>query len=221
VSVEAGGLLARPKRPLVTRETAGRTALEIIDEEGLESFTLPRLAARMSVSTPALYHHFADRSELLSLVAQIVVDEAVRPARPANPGDWRAWVLENSLNLRTAILRHHNAAPVLLWFPPRIYVGERYDEGAEVLATAGVPLPVVIQILHGIETLAMGATLTEAMRPQTQDEPIFPGADEDLLPWLAKALEENQLDRLQLYSEMILSFLDGVLHRYEVSQSTR
>jgi AcrR family transcriptional regulator len=221
VSVEAGGLLARPKRPLVTRETAGRTALEIIDEEGLDSFTLPRLAARMSVSTPALYHHFADRNELLSLVAQLVIDDAVRPARPANPGDWRGWVLENSLNLRTAILRHHNAAPVLLWFPPRIYVGERYDEGAEVLAAAGVPLPVVIQILHGIETLAMGATLTEAMRPQTPDEPIFPGADEDLLPWLSKALEANQFDRLQLYCEMILSFLDGALHRYAVGDSAR
>ncbi|WP_067671463.1 TetR family transcriptional regulator [Nocardia miyunensis] len=208
--------MGRPRKPLVTREGVGRTALEIIDEEGLDSFTLPRLAARMGVTTPALYHHFADRNEILSLVAQLILDEAVRPPRPQDPRDWRAWVLENSLNLRTAVLRHRNAAPVLLMFPPRVHVGQRYDEGVEVLATAGVPVPLIIQILDGIETISMGAALREAMRPQPPDEPIFPGAAEGLLPWLAKALEQNELDTVQLYSESLLSFLDGVLHRHQV-----
>ena len=211
--------MGRPPRPLVTRESAGRRALAIIDKEGLDAFTLPRVAAQMGVSTPALYHHFADRNELLSLVAQLVVDEAIRPPRPARPQDWQAWVLESSLNLREAVLRHRNAAPVLLQFPPRVLVGQRYDEAADVLAWAGVPLPLLIQILDGIETLAMGATLTAAMRPHTL-EPIFPGAEEGQLRWLAMALEHNDLDEVGLYSEQILSFLDGVLHRHETGQPT-
>ncbi|MCX2929972.1 TetR family transcriptional regulator [Mycobacterium sp. CVI_P3] len=209
--------MGRPPSPLVTRESAGRMALTIIDKDGLEAFTLPRLAAQMGVSTPALYHHFADRNELLTLVAHLVVGEAVRPPRPKRRKDWQQWVLDSSLNLREAVLRHRNAAPILLQFPPRVLVGKRYDEAAEVLAWAGVPKALLIQILDGIETLAMGATLTAAVRQQAL-EPIFPGAEEGQLPSLAMALEHNDCDELQLYSEAILSFLDGVMHRHEAAQ---
>src|ERR1700759_3559381 len=131
-------------------------ALVLLDEDGLAAFTLPRLAAKMGVSTPALYHHFTDRNELLAQVAHLVVDDAIRPPRPTRKQDWQQWVLDSSLNLREAVLRHRNAAPVLLQFPPRVLVGQRYDEAAEVLNWAGVPPALLIQILDGIETLAMG-----------------------------------------------------------------
>ena len=65
-----------------------------------------------------MYHHFTDRNELLGQVAHLVVDGAVRPPWPTRRQDWQQWVLESSLNLREAVLRHPNAAPVLLQFPP-------------------------------------------------------------------------------------------------------
>lgn len=89
-------------------------------------------------------------------------------------------------------------------------VAQRYDEAVEVLSWAGVPASLLIQIFHGIETLAMGATLTAAVRRQAI-EPIFPGAEDGQLPSLAMALEHNESDEVQLYSEAILSFLDGVI----------
>lgn len=212
--------MARPVEERITRETAGRTALALIDEVGLDAFTLPKLAARLGVTTPALYHHFADRNELLSAVAEQMLDGADRPPTPADPQEWRGWLVACSLNLRIAVLEHRRAAPVLLQFPPRLFVAEWFDAAAEVLFQADVPAADVIQILDGIEVLSIGAILNEATRTRTDGEPVFPGGDTSH-PFLARALDANHFDDVQLYSARIEKFLDGVLPESERERLSR
>ncbi|HTC82023.1 MAG TPA: helix-turn-helix domain-containing protein, partial [Acidimicrobiia bacterium] len=60
--------MARPSKPLISKDASARAALEIIDAEGLEALSLERLAKELGVRAPSLYHHFADKAEILARV---------------------------------------------------------------------------------------------------------------------------------------------------------
>ena len=61
--------MARPDKPLISRERAARAALDVIDTQGLTGLNLETVARRIGVKAPSLYYHFKDKSELLSEVA--------------------------------------------------------------------------------------------------------------------------------------------------------
>jgi TetR/AcrR family transcriptional regulator, tetracycline repressor protein len=202
--------MARPRQPLISRRSAAAAALHIIDTEGLDALSLPRLARDLHVSAPSLYHHFEDKSAILAAVSRTIVAEVKVPRKP--PTDqWHDWFVQMSLNFRTVILKHRNAAPLLLQFRPRLHL-TGYDDSAEFLAECGMPLDLHVQILEGMETLTLGATLTEAMRHTTARKPSFPHLDPERQPHLAAALAANEFSQKQVFENMIRSYLYGVEH---------
>ena len=61
--------MPRPTNPMISRRGAAQAALAVIDEHGLDGFSMALVAKRLSVKPPSLYHHFRDRRELLAEVA--------------------------------------------------------------------------------------------------------------------------------------------------------
>ena len=202
--------MARPSRPLISRSSAVEAAIEIIDREGLDAFSLPRLAKYLGVSAPSLYHHFTDKSEILAKVARYILGAGKIPTREPGP-DWPEYFVTLSLNLRQSVLRHRNAAPVILEYLPRDLLAGPYEEAAKYLAASGVPAHLHVRILDGLERLSVGASLSEAMRKPSTRRTIFPNIDPDEQPTLAQALEENELSSKMLFEEMVRSFLYGVM----------
>lgn len=202
--------MPRPLQPKISRRSAVATSIAIIDAEGLEAFSLPRLAKELNVRTPSLYHHFADKNEIMSEVARAIVRKTTIPRKRAG-ADWPEWFVSLSMNFRQAILRHSNAAPVLLQFLPRNLLIDLYEESAEFLAASGVPTHLHVLILDGMEKLSLGATLAEAMRAPATRATIFPNVDAAKQPTLAKALAENEMTARRLFEETIRSFLYGVI----------
>lgn len=201
--------MARPKQALISQKTAVAAALEIIDTEGLDAFSLPRLARHMGVRAPSLYHHFEDKSAILASVSRAVVAETKMPRQP--PADqWQDWFVKLSLNFRTAVLRHRNAAPLLLQYPPREAMTRLYDDAAAYLEASGVPSRLHVPILDGLEPLTFGATLIEATRPQGPRRPLFPNVDPQTMPVLAAAVEANKLTPTQIFEQTIRGFLVGI-----------
>src|SRR6185369_14231763 len=113
-----GSTMARPRSPLISRETAVRAGLEVIDELGLDAFSLPLLAKKLNVKAPSLYHHFRDKSEVLAEIARQIMLDADEPRRLPTD-DWQEAVVSLSISAHRSILRHPNAAPLLLLYPPR------------------------------------------------------------------------------------------------------
>jgi AcrR family transcriptional regulator len=202
--------MPRPSKPLISRSAAVAAALEIIDAEGLEAFSVPKLAKHLGVQAPSLYYHFADKAELMSAVALHVIGEAALPRRKPGP-DWPEYFVSLGLNFRQAILRHRKAAPVLLEALPRAVLLRRYEDAAQFLAASGVPEHLHVQILDGMERLALGAVLTEAVRSPSSRATIFPDVDPASQPAMARALAANDRSSKRLYEEMIRSFLHGVV----------
>lgn len=201
--------MARPSTPLISRQATIAAALSIIDDEGLDALSLPRLARELNVKAPSFYHHFASKDEILAGVAESIVAETVFPTESA-ASDWVEWITQLCLNFRTAVLRHRNAAPILMRFLPRDSLVDRYESAAARLVEFGVPTDLHVQILDGLEKLALGTTIAEAVQPPTRAPVRFRAADPERHPVLTAAGAANRLTQRQTFERAIRSYLLGV-----------
>ena len=201
--------MPRPAQPLLTPATIAAAALAIIDAEGLEAFSLKRLARDMEVQAPSLYHHFPDKASILEEVARAIVLETPRP-RERNPEDWIEYLVAQSLNFRRTVLRHAHAAPVLLQFMPRDVLAPVYEVSARLLADAGVPAHLHVLVLDALDRFTLGAALTEAMKRPGARREIFPNVEPAEEPAMARAVAANRLTPETLWAESIRTFLRGI-----------
>jgi AcrR family transcriptional regulator len=78
--------------------------LAIADADGLEAVSMRRLAAELGVAAMSLYHHVADKDELLELMADAIAAEMVVPGEM--PGHWRDALRAIAHGTRDTFLRH-------------------------------------------------------------------------------------------------------------------
>jgi AcrR family transcriptional regulator len=201
--------MARPTKPLISKDACARAALEIIDGEGLEALSLERLAKEIGVRAPSLYHHFADKAEILARVARLVTLEVPVPPQPSHD-DWPEWMVEMCVGFRRAIMAHPNAAPLLLRYYPRQFMLSSYERASRVLDEVGVPIELHILIIEGVDKLTLGSGLYGAYG-QATGQPAFPAVDADRDPMLARALEANPYGDEEAFAETVRSFLRGVV----------
>lgn len=200
--------MARPPKPLILRHAVVEASLRIIDTEGLEAFSLPRLARALNVQAPSLYHHFDDKADILRAVARAIVVETQLPD-PKSVPNWIEWLVALSLAFRQSILRHRNAVPVVLQFMPRDVLIRNYNLSAQYLTEIGLPLAQVIVILDGLDKLTLGAAITEAMQGDDGGRPPFVNADPVSEPVLAAAAAANDRSATGVFAEAVRSFLRG------------
>ena len=201
--------MARPQEPLIERDRAVRVALEMIDEQGLAAFSVEKLARRLGVRGPSLYHHFAHRSELLARVADLILHEVPDQWEPGAPSASRPWderLVQATLELRRAVRRHHNAAAVMLEHFPRHMVLGTYENAVVAMQAAGVPLAFHVLIIEGLEKLALGFGLS---RPAT-DGAGFPELVGDEFPALRRAVTASPHDEDALFEAACRAFIEGV-----------
>jgi AcrR family transcriptional regulator len=202
--------MVRPAAITLTRDTIVDAALELMDRDGYAAFTLPRLSEVLGVRTPSLYHHFRDRGELLNEVARRVVQQTPLPRRrPGAP--WTEFFVDLSVNFRRTVLRHPNAAPVLVQFLPRDVMTPLFEVAASELATVDeLPLRLHVLVLDGLEKLALGAALVESAHPAASGRDAFGDLDPQEQPRLARAAAASAMNAEQLFVAAVRAFLDGV-----------
>jgi len=104
--------MARPRKPLLSRDRIVTAALSLIDEEGLAALSTRRLAAELGVSGPSLYNHFATKEAILDATADMVVAQ-VDLSMFGDGRDWRSALLEWARSYRAALTDHPNIVPFL------------------------------------------------------------------------------------------------------------
>jgi AcrR family transcriptional regulator len=192
----------------LSRDLIVQASLRIIDRDGLGELNLPGLAHELGVRAPSLYHHFRDKAAILAEVARAIVLETPYPKYRADP-DWVPWMVELCVNFRRAILRHPNAAPVLLEFLPRDVMLSRYEKSARKLRRAMVPEELHVVILDGCEKLALGSGLADAVHGQGRGRDAFRELDPQDHEVLNKALDVLSLTSEELFKAEVRNFLDG------------
>jgi TetR/AcrR family tetracycline transcriptional repressor len=202
--------MPRPASPLISHDAVVEASLRIIDREGLDAFSLPRLARELNVAAPSLYHHFADRADILRTVARAIVLQTRLPD-PAACATWVDWFVGISLAFRRAVLSHRNAAPILLEFMPRDLLVRNYEIGVRVLAEIGVPPGQRILVIDGLDTLTLGASLAAAAKGPERAGQVFASVDPDTEPMLAQELACNRRTAEELFADSVRSFLAGAV----------
>lgn len=200
-------VLGRPRTPLISREAATQAALTVIDECGLDNFSLGLVAKKMGVKSPSLYYHFKDKAELLAGVARYILLSS--DYRPDPERDWEEQTLDLCLQTRRALLQHPRAAPLILQFFPRHLLLEAYEQ-----AVIGYPQnrELHLAILEGVEKLTFGDALFEASA-RARGMPAMPEVDPARYPNLALSIAANTRDDEQTFREALLIFLAGVRQR--------
>ena len=199
--------MGRPSKPLISRDIATRAALEVIDTDGLDDFSLGAVARALNVKSPSLYYHFADKAELLSEVARRLLLDVRYP--DASVGDWEAQVIALCVATRRSILRHPNAAPLLLQFFPRHVLLGAYEE-----AVKGYPFPreLHVSIMDGLENLTFGHALFDASA-RARGVASMPPIDPEQFPNFARSVAANPYDDEGLFIESLKTYLAGARAR--------
>ncbi|MGC4192273.1 MAG: TetR/AcrR family transcriptional regulator C-terminal domain-containing protein [Thermomicrobiales bacterium] len=74
------------ERPNLTYNLIVDEALDLLDAEGLEGFSMRKLAARLGVEAMSIYHHLPNRQAILVAVADRIVGEI---RLPMSDSPWR------------------------------------------------------------------------------------------------------------------------------------
>lgn len=146
------------------RETILEASLEILDERGLDGFTLRALGERLGYSTMATYRHFANKEEIVDALADRLLDE-IRVDDPDDGSDPDDLIIDYTLRARQILLEHPALVPVIAARP--LASTERSDDMVRlflVFGAAGFPAPMIPESVLTLMSVTVGLILYEQQR---------------------------------------------------------
>ena len=201
--------MPRPKQPLISRAAAVSAVLRLIDEQGYESFSLEKLARELGVRGPSLYHHFANRSDVLTEASRALLSSVPLAPAPA-PGEWQEWFVGLCLGTYRLLMEHPRAAGLLYAYFPNTVIMPSHERGARVLAEAGVPAGDRWVIMRGLEKLVFGMAFADAGDAVHGRTHIPRGVERDRYPYLVEAIESGGAGGEALVQRSVRLYLAGV-----------
>ena len=188
----------------IDQEQIIRTSLNLIDNHGLEYFTLKALARELNIKAPSLYNHIHSKIELLAEVAKTLLLEATYPGD--SKLEWREVIVQVCLETRRVILRHPRAASLLLQFPPRELLLRAYEHSLKYFHTSEKYYQMISE---GVEKLTFGSAVLAAASVSREGGAGLT-VDAGRFPRLAAAVKANPYpDEEELFVQTLRWFLDS------------
>ncbi|QCR49189.1 TetR/AcrR family transcriptional regulator [Streptomyces sp. SGAir0924] len=150
------------RRAPLDRRRVADTALDLLNEVGLDGLTLRAIARELDVKAPALYWHFKDKQALLDEMAtemyrRMVADTSLDPADA-----WRERLLKTNRGLRAALLGYRDGAKV---FSGSRFTGavhaEQMESDLRLFTTAGLTLPQAVRATTTAYVFTLGFVTEE------------------------------------------------------------
>jgi AcrR family transcriptional regulator len=162
----------RVPRNTLSRARVVEAALALIDADGLDAVTMPRLAEHLGVGTMSLYRHVDDKNDLINAVAEHVIGDVQVPA--GEDDDWEARVVGYLRALRDEALAHPALARILaergLTVGP---VFSQLDEVHAILRRAGFSELEAVRTFYTLFTYVFGFVIWELPRAHEQPEASY------------------------------------------------
>lgn len=184
--------VGRPRGVLVSEELVVSAALDIIDREGSQALSIRKLAAKIGVHGPALYHHFDNKDAILEAVARRILRDL--PAPRSRTESWQLWAVRTMVSYRESLLGHPNRIDVSLAYGlPDFFPAESITRVKRAMASAGIAAKHVGDILHACRAHVVGSVLIEL-------------AEDDAA--------SNRLGSDKRFLRLSRCLVDGLEHRY-------
>ena len=165
----------RVPRNTLSRARIVEAALALVDAEGLEALTMPRLAEHLGVGTMSLYRHIDGKDDLLNAVAAHVLSGVSVPT--GAPDDWEGRVVGYLRTLRAQALRHPALARILadrgLTVAPIL---DQLEAVHGILRTAGFSPLDAVRAFYSLLIYVFGSLVWELPRVHLQSPSVYSAA---------------------------------------------
>jgi AcrR family transcriptional regulator len=206
----------------ITRAGIVATALQLLDEQGIQAVTARALADRLGVRAPALYWHIGSKQEILDEMATEIHRRVSLQIEAELDGDgWREGLATYARVLRREYLKHRDGA--------RTFSGARVTD-LDVLraqdallrrwTASGFSLADVGAAGQMVTSFVVGFVIEEQERAQAGGEGYSIAARDDVVgaavPLVARAGKSMLTscdERFERYVEIILTGLEATLSR--------
>jgi TetR/AcrR family transcriptional regulator, tetracycline repressor protein len=153
----------------LTSERILHAGLRLIDQQGLEAFTMRKLAQELGVDPMSLYRHFENKDALLDGVAEVLWGEIDLPGSETG---WEALLRSFATSLRALAHAHPHAYALLLNRQILSLATLRLvDSVLEQLQQAGFEQQRAVEIICTLCSYAIGYAMVElsALLPEQPD----------------------------------------------------
>ena len=123
----------KQERERLDQTTIVKSALALVDRDGLEGLSMRKLGRELAVEAMALYHYFPSKDALIDAIVEAVVGEM---GAPSEAGSWEERLRERFRSYRQLAQAHPHVFPL---------VGKRTVKSPEALA----PVEQMLDILRG------------------------------------------------------------------------
>jgi AcrR family transcriptional regulator len=155
-----------PRAPL-TRQRVLEAAMGLADRGGIGSLSMRKLAEELGVEAMSLYHHVANKDDILDGLIDMVFGEIELPTDP----DWRSAMGQRATSAREALRRHPWATALM---ESRATPGpanlRHHDAVLGALRGAGFPLALAAHAYSLLDAYIYGFAIQEASLPFSTPE---------------------------------------------------
>lgn len=149
----------------VDRQRILDTALEVLNEVGIDALSTRAIAQRLGVQQPALYWHFKNKQALLEAMNGEILARAHEARVPRVGETWQDFLRRNGRSFRAALLTYRDGA--------RVHAGTEADPGdlqhveaqAAFLVAAGFTPGQAMQLFVAVGRYVVGCVLEEQASP--------------------------------------------------------
>lgn len=171
---------SRRRTPL-TRERVLQTAVRRADASGIESLSMRKLGQELGVEAMALYHHFANKEDLVNGMVDLVFGEI---ELPASAGNWRTAMRQRAIAVRDALLRHRWAIGLMeSRRRPGIANLRHHDAVIGSLRAGGFDIAMAAHAYSLLDSYIYGFALTKMNLPFESSDDIAAVAQSMLEPF--------------------------------------
>jgi AcrR family transcriptional regulator len=214
------GTGARAQRVPLTRERVLHAAVALADESGSTSLSMRKLGEAVGVEAMSLYHHVANKDDLLDGMIDVVFGEI---ELPSDCRDWKQAMRQRALSARQVLARHGWA---ITFMESRKAPGpttlRHHDAVLGCLRGAGFSVPLAAHAFSLLDSYIYGFALQERSLPFDTPEHAAELAQEilarfpvDEYPHLAELTAEHVLQPGYDYGNEFAFGLDLILEGLE------
>ena len=156
------------RRAPLSRERVLLEAVGLADENGIGTLTMRRLADRLHVEPMSLYHHVANKDEILDGMVDIVFREIELPSAHA---EWKSAMRDRAASARDALRRHPWAISLMQSrTTPGPATLRHHDAVIGCLRDAGFAIDLAAHAISAIDSYLYGFAMQELSLPFSTPE---------------------------------------------------
>jgi AcrR family transcriptional regulator len=206
---------AERRHPL-SRQRVLRAAVALADEGGIGSLSMRRLAQELGVEAMSLYHHVANKDDILDGLVDVVFGEIDLPSGEAG---WRAAMRRRAISIREALLRHPWAVGLMESRPtPGSPTLRHHDAVLGILRNGGFSVEMAAHAFSVLDSYIYGFAMQEANLPfhtaeelEAVAETIFGDLPAGEYPYLTELTVEHVMKPGYDYGNEYVFGLDLIL----------